>query len=406
MGFCILPGETDPNPAVGQPSPGDTCSTNAEQVDCYEGEAATRGVGACRDGTMSCTDGVWTACEEQRPPEAESCNADDDDCDGQIDEGIELGSCMPQGPGACTTGKEMCVQGKVQCLPVANGPAELCNGADDDCDGEIDEEFSELCYEGAVGCVEDLPAHFVCEGSCTWGMRRCVEGRLSRCEEQVTPAEELCEGSGAAGDENCDGRTNEGCGCLQNDEQECYGGPSGTEGVGTCLAGRQVCVRGAFGDCDGDVTPEDETCSNEGEDNNCNGTRDDIPLRGTGCSDRSARGVCQDGTLRCSGSGGSLRCVTTEPSTETCNGQDDDCDDRTDETFNLQTDEENCGRCGVECVRTTQQCCSGVCAPAGCGVGGEGGTGGTSGTGAAGGAGAAGEGAAGQGGDGAAGGGP
>jgi hypothetical protein len=400
MGFCILGGATDPNPAVGQGTPGEACSNDGEQVDCYEGPAGTRDIGACHGGTMLCAEGVWTACDQVLPAEAESCNSADDDCDGEVDEAVELGPCMPQDPGACATGKDMCVEGKVECRPITQATAERCNGADDDCDGEIDNGADEACYTNAEGCVEDAPAHFDCTGSCTWGMRACVDGRLSMvCAGQITPAEERCEGSGATGDENCDGRTNEGCGCLQNDEQECYGGRSGTEGVGTCRAGQQVCMRGAFGACDGEVTPEAETCSNEGEDNDCNGTLDDIPLRGTGCTDRGAPGVCRDGTLRCSGSGGSLSCVTTEPSTETCNREDDDCDGQTDETFDFDDDEANCGECGVECTRTTQECCSGTCAPAGCAMGG--GTGGTGGAG-----GAAGEGAAGQGGAGAAGGGP
>jgi hypothetical protein len=403
MGFCILGGATDPNPAVGQPSPGDPCDDDAEPLDCYEGEAETRGVGACEVGTMNCTGGVWTSCQEQgMPADAESCNAVDDDCDGRIDEGIELASCVPQGPGACQTGKEMCVDGKVECHPVAQGPAEVCNGTDDDCDGKIDEAIVERCYTSAAGCVEDVPGHFRCDGSCTEGARQCVDGRLAECEDEIIPVEERCEGSGAAGDENCDGRTNEGCACLQNDAQECYGGPRDTAGIGTCRPGRQVCVQGAFDDCDGDVTPADETCANEGEDNNCNGMIDDIPMLGTRCSDPDARGVCQDGTLRCSGGGASLVCETPEPVPETCNGLDDDCDDETDETFTLQTDEENCGRCGVECTGTTQECCAGVCAAVGCGIGGAGGAGGAGGTGGT--AGAAGEGAAGQAGDGAAGG--
>ena len=102
-------------------------------------------LGLCRGtGAIECrADGSGTACVITRPGEApadEVCNDIDDDCDGQIDEGlICTGSCEPQ--------------------------QEVCNGVDDDCDGLIDDEDPLL----GTTCGED-------EGACEEGVWRCLRG--------------------------------------------------------------------------------------------------------------------------------------------------------------------------------------------------------------------------------------
>ena len=90
---------------------------------CFEGTAAERGVGACRDGTQAARDleldqggvtTVWDDCMDAVGPTEERCNAVDDDCDGTIDE----------------------------------GHAEDCDLDDDDCDGRVDELPG--CGEGGL----------------------------------------------------------------------------------------------------------------------------------------------------------------------------------------------------------------------------------------------------------------
>ena len=49
------------------------------------------------------------------------------------------------------------------------------------------------------------------------------------------------------------------------------------------------------------------------------------------------------------------------PTTETCNMADDDCDGMIDETFSFDTDEMNCGGCGVRCSAPDRDCCAGTC---------------------------------------------
>ena len=84
-------------------------------------------------------------------------------------------------------------------------------------------------------------------------------------------------------------------------------------------------------------------------------------MRGANCMVATNMGACQSGTLQCQAGKPDLVCVTHAPSDESCNAQDDDCDGKVDETFNLQSDANNCGACGKACA-TGESCCAGRCA--------------------------------------------
>jgi hypothetical protein len=60
--------------------------------------------------------------------------------------------------------------------------------------------------------------------------------------------------------------------CAPGEARACYTGPAGTEGVGICAPGSEVCDEGgaAFGPCSGDVTPQRELCETP-EDEDCDG---------------------------------------------------------------------------------------------------------------------------------------
>lgn len=375
-GYCLITPVTQgtPDPAIA-PVPGGACSGNRNSA-CYTGTKPSRGKGACHDGMLTCSGGVWSECEGEQKPAEETCNQIDDDCDGQVD------NRTPPCPASCQM-------------------KETCNNQDDDCDRKIDEDASQECYTGTSGCVL-MEGRYVCQGLCRQGTQACEGGRLSReCKNVVLPETEVCD-VGTAMDEDCDGQANEVCPCRVGETQQCYGGRMGTAGTGICKAGEQTCTGTGWGECQGEVRADTETCNNPGADDDCDGMVDNVPSLGVDCVPQGMTGC--HGTFQCVA--GMARPVCTGvPSTEECGGGDEDCDGAVDEPgtcpsgqqccgeecVNFERDANNCGRCGRECD-PGQSCMGGRC------VSPTGGTGGGAGAGGAGSGGAGGQ--AGGGGDG------
>jgi len=97
----------------------------------------------------------------------------------------------------------------------------------------------------------------------------------------------------------------------------------------------------------------------DGADENCDGRIDEtFPEEGDACS-TGLRGACAAGARACRA--GNVECAqTVMPTQESCNSIDDDCDGETDETFDFNADEANCGGCGRACAAGTS-CFSAVC---------------------------------------------
>jgi hypothetical protein len=124
-----------------------------------------------RRGTL---EGSGLACDAvPGAPAEETCNGVDDDCDGAVDEGTELGAPCEDGVGFCEAGTWTCDADGPRCEVSPRAPSdEVCNGRDDDCDGETDEA---LAPELGVG------------GACTSGVGACeTDGALSCPAEPVT----------------------------------------------------------------------------------------------------------------------------------------------------------------------------------------------------------------------------
>jgi hypothetical protein len=222
--------------------------------------------GQCAAGQRVCSQGVWGTCSGHHTPQQETCNALDDDCDGQTDEpGDIAGLNQPCGTalGRCTPGIMLCVDGQEIC-DGGEGPYEgECNGQDDDCDGEIDEP-DEVADEEGAPCGSDV-------GACETGETRCLGGEIT-CEGGVEPTEEVCDGV----DNDCDGETDNGAQCPPDyycvlgdcrkvcdpgDEFSCPGSLS-CEAVEVDGETVHVCLPSG-GDCGGETCPEGWICVND-----------------------------------------------------------------------------------------------------------------------------------------------
>lgn len=73
--------------------PGCECDEGSAAESCFSGLPELEGVGSCKGGTRSCENGKWTPCIGETPPLPETCNDLDDDCNGAVDDGLEVGPC-------------------------------------------------------------------------------------------------------------------------------------------------------------------------------------------------------------------------------------------------------------------------------------------------------------------------
>ena len=117
---------------------------------CYEGPGGTSGKGICKTGVAACTSGVWTECQGQQIPLGESCNNEDDDCNGKTDDVPDL-QC---GLGVCATSTKACAVNKTVaiCLPkTAPSDSDECGNGDEDCDGLVDEDCNKCVHVTGFG---------------------------------------------------------------------------------------------------------------------------------------------------------------------------------------------------------------------------------------------------------------
>ena len=354
------------------------------------------GTGACLHELPACTGGAETPCDPLAGAEpVETCDGVDNDCDGVTDEDIGIYTC---GEGACAHDVVGCtLEGPGSCNPFLGAASEVCNGIDDDCNGDVDEGLGTVSCGGSLGCLKELPAcadgePIECDaitglapelcngidedcdgltdedqlsltcgiGICVHSVPGCKDGAPNTCDPTEGAVAETCNFV----DDDCDGETDESappttCGkgicevtvdgctngaptpCVPLDlakpdvcngeDDDCDGDTDENQGektcgIGSCQKTIALCVNGVVQGCDPDTGSAPEACN--GEDDDCDGETDE-ELGTFVCG----TGACERPLPNCSG-GAETACDPYEGLTpEICNAVDDDCDGDTDENL-------------------------------------------------------------------------
>ncbi len=379
---------------------GETCNDLDDDCDTRIDEGVTRScgrdLGICTRGTQTCTAGVFGACVGETAPGTETCNGLDDDCDGRVD-----GISQPCGSdeGLCRAGVRICTDGSFGgCIGEIGPAAEVCDGLDNDCDGSIDEAMDLVdatlgdacgsatgecvpgvveCVTGALVCVGEVgPTEETCNGLdddcdglpddglgvgapcgidtgiCQPGVTIC-RGGMTVCEGEISPIDELCN----ALDDDCDGTVDEGlplgeaCG---SDEGVCQ------TGIFQCNDGIEV--------CSGEIPSEPEQC--DCEDNDCDGAVDEtggesLCPEGTACVECGCSSECRRSEFGFSCPGGRTPFFPDGVGTDTCFCVRPQCDAATCALERRDVEGETvCGpETGIDCICKNNRCtfpCDGV----------------------------------------------
>ncbi|MBR9704322.1 hypothetical protein GOV12_02840 [Candidatus Pacearchaeota archaeon] len=398
--FCFLSDDCDDDPITGPLiNPGATEICDGLDNDCdfdtdnvINPELCIEQDGVCSGSVKTCGGFLgWFDCDSGNygplyQAFETTCDGEDNDCDGVVDEGCACidedldgyDSIIPM----CPTGND-CDDNPITGFLINPGATEICDGIDNDCDFNIDNNLAlELC---------DLTLG-VCEGS-----QKTCEGFLGwkDCEVFVEygPEYEFIETSCDNLDNDCDGETDEGC-CedLDGDGYDalspvCFSGNDCNDNpiTGPLInpGATEICD-GIDNNCDfetdNNLTPElcaltQGVCANSQKtcggflgwfdcqtfqygpmyevvettcdtfDNDCDGVVDNLN-RNTACG----VGACfmNTGIETCiAGSWGSDTCDPFAGATSdaNCNGADDDCDGEIDDDYSITVTTCGVGEC-------------------------------------------------------------
>ncbi|MFM7203432.1 MAG: putative metal-binding motif-containing protein [Myxococcota bacterium] len=333
--------------------------------DCLEGdltdvdEDGFNGIEVVSGETLDCTDTDDTI----YPGATETCNGKDDNCDGSIDEGLQLTVYLDadsDGYGSSTSLKSCSVPtGYVTVSGDCNdseqniNPAatETCNGKDDNCNSSTDEGVSQTYYQDLDG---DGFGSTVTSSGCTVPAGYVTKsGDCNDADKTISPnATEVCNSK----DDDCDGKTDDADTSItgqstwyQDNDKDGYGNSTSTKAC-TQPAG-YVATSGDCNDADNKISPAGvESCN--GKDDDCDTLIDDadssVTDRKTWYRDADGDGYGNSAvsTVACSAPTGYVATSgdfndgskSIYPgATELCNGIDDNCNGTKDEGVSSTT---------------------------------------------------------------------
>ena len=356
------------------------CDGSTDEDFTTLGSMCSVGVGACVNVgmTICAVNLMGTTCSATpRAPSTELCgDGIDNDCDSQIDEGFDVGAVCTAGQGAClASGTRVCAANRLStvCGAVPGQPmAESCNSLDDDCNGVIDNGFNlggactrtfEGCsVAGALACAanggttcnlnpatapdadgDGVPDSCDCApnnaarfslqmglaSSCDFDGDGFCSGAIGALNVALCPAPVDCDDQLAAVNPGAAERCNSVDDDCDNSVDETFTtlGDACSAGVGACQnTGALVCNAAGDGVTCSAVAGDPgamELC--DGSDNNCNGQVDETFVdKGMAC-ELDFNGCKVAGALACSMDGSATVCASTAPDAD-ADGVPDSCD--------------------------------------------------------------------------------
>ncbi|NOZ86102.1 MAG: hypothetical protein GXP49_07530 [Deltaproteobacteria bacterium] len=223
---------------------------------CKEGEErpCSSDVGMCTKGKQVCKSGVWGPCSGQEPVD-EICDGKDNDCDGTVDNHLsdQPPECLADG--VCSGTQPVCDNGWKCPYPgtYEKDDEKSCDGLDNDCDGQVDEGLvttNDVCPSTKGVCAQatavcNSKGDPVCNFPPTYeeGDEKSCDGLDNDCDGQVdenlSPGPNTCLNKGVCanhGEPVCKGA--EGWDCQYPDTYE---------------AGDEKTCDDVDNDCDGDI---------------------------------------------------------------------------------------------------------------------------------------------------------
>ena len=287
--------------------PGNVEVCDEQDNDCDE--TLDEGFDADGDGFVSCVDDCDDDDPGVNPDAVELCNGIDENCDAVVDEGFE---------DADADGEPFCTDCDDDDPDAFHGNIEICDGVDNDCDGSVDENGNDLDGDGYTTCNDCDDSN----GAINPGATEDCDGIDNNCTAGIDEGfdvdgdgETTCQGDCDDTDPAISSTATEVCDALDNncDTVIDEGFDVDVDLVTTC--GADGVAGNADDDCD-DADPlnfpgNTESC--DGQDNDCDGAAEDV-------SDADS-----DGVNVCDGD-----CDDADPSiypgaTDTCDGVDSDC---------------------------------------------------------------------------------